>query len=430
MNDANAPLSIPPQRPKSAQKSAALLQDLIAALQGNLDARRRLRRWVYETIEVGGGDSMESRYFDRFIVAMIVLNIAAFVAETVPSLAAKYAGAFHAFEIVSVIIFTLEYAARLWSAVEVPFLARQSPLHARLSMAKRPYLIIDLLAILPFYLGQLFAIDTRVLRVLRLLRFFKLSRYSPAMHALMRVLGNESRSLMGAGMLLLAALLISSTGMYYLESEAQPDKFGSVPEAAYWAMTTLTTVGYGDVTPITPLGKLWAMLTMLIGLCILALPVAIIATGFSQEVGRRDFVVTWSLMSRIPLLAELEASEVAQVMPLLHANNLPSNMEVIAANSPGEAMFFIASGGVKLKAHNREVGYDTGDFFGAVAVLDGDVNPGAFTTLSRTRLLKLYREDFHRLEVINPAIGAHIRAVAAQRKRAREQFEQQRTTHA
>ena len=109
-------------------------------------------------------------------------------------------------------------------------------------------------------------LDLRVLRVLRLLRFLKLSRYSPAMHTLMRVLRNERRSLTGAGLLLAAALLLSASGMYYIEGAAQPDKFGSVPHAAYWAMTTLTTVGYGDVTPITTLGKVWSMATMLCGL--------------------------------------------------------------------------------------------------------------------------------------------------------------------
>ena len=219
--------------------------------------------------------------------------------------------------------------------MEVPFLARMPPWRARLIYATRGYLIIDLLAILPFYLGGLLGIDLRVLRVLRLLRFLKLSRYSPAMHTLLRVLRNERRSLMGAGLLLVAALLLSATGMYYIEGGAQPDKFGSVPQAAYWAMTTLTTVGYGDVTPVTPLGKLWSMLTMLFGLCMLALPVAIISTGFAQEVGRRDFVVTWSLMSRIPLLAELDAREVAEVMPLLRAHDLPPNVEVIADGEPG-----------------------------------------------------------------------------------------------
>ncbi len=379
----------------------------------------RLRRRVYEVIEIGRGEDRASRVFDAFLVGLIIANILAFCAETVPHLEALYGPWFHAFEIFSVTVFTIEYVLRIWTAVEVPFLSQMAPWQARFRYARRPIQVIDLLAILPFFLGHLFGLDLRVLRALRLLRFFKLSRYSPALHTLVRVIGNERRALTGAFMLLMAVLLFSSTGMYFIEGHAQPDKFGSVPLAAYWAMTTLTTVGYGDVVPITPLGKFWAMLTMLFGLCILALPVAILSTAFAQEVGRRDFVVTWSLMARIPLLASLDAQHVAEVLPLLHANNLPPNVEVIAPGSPGTAMYFIASGRVRLTTPDGDIDYATGDFFGVVALLDNDVNPGRFQTLTRSRLLKLYREDFHRLEAGNQAVGRHIRKVAAERRAAR-----------
>ncbi len=147
----------------------------------------RIRRRVYEVIEMGSGEDRTSKAFDTFIVTLILLNVAAFAAETVPSLEHAYGKEFFAFEAFSVAIFTIEYLARLWVGVEVPFLKRLSPLRARVSMAFRPSLIIDLLAILPFFLGQLFSIDLRVLRILRLLRFLKLSRYSPAMHTLLRV---------------------------------------------------------------------------------------------------------------------------------------------------------------------------------------------------------------------------------------------------
>jgi voltage-gated potassium channel len=314
----------------------------------------------------------------------------------------------------------MEYAARMWAAVEVPFLKKLPPARARMKFAMRGSQIVDLLAILPFYLAQFFNIDLRVLRALRLLRFLKLSRYSPAMHSLLRVLQNERRSLLGAGLLLLAALLFASTGIYYLESAAQPDKFGSVPESAWWAMATLTTVGYGDIYPITPLGRFFGGFVMIMGLCILALPVAIISAGFAQEVSRRDFVVNWSLMSRIPLLAELDAREVSEVMPLLHAHNLPPNIEVMAEGTEGNAMYFIASGRVKMKRPDGEQVFQTGDFFGAVAMLDNDIQHGAFITAAKCRLLKLHKEDFHRLETANAQIAERIRKTAAARKASRE----------
>lgn len=379
-----------------------------------------LRRRTYEIVELGRGEDRASTLFDTAIVALILLNIAAFIAETVPEIEARYGTAFSAFELFSVIVFTIEYATRLWVAVEVPFLSRLPPWQARLTAATRPQMVIDLLAILPFYLGALLNVDLRVLRVLRLLRFLKLSRYSPAMHALLRVLANERRALMGAGLLLMAALLFASTGIYYIEGGAQPDKFGTVPDSAWWAMATLTTVGYGDVAPVTPLGRLFGGLVMVTGLCILALPVAIIATGFAQESGRRDFVVNWSLMSRIPLLAELEATEVADIMPLLHAHNLPPHVEVLGEGSHGDAMYFVASGRVRMSDHGRTREFGTGDVFGCVAMLENDINRGSFTTTSRCRLLKLHRADFHRLETKSPAVARRIREVASVRSVERD----------
>jgi voltage-gated potassium channel len=376
------------------------------------------RRRIYEIIEFGHGDSQASRLFDGVIVGLILLNIIAFVAETVPHLAAAYGPYFWAFEVFSVAVFSIEYGLRLWTAVEVPFLKRLPPWQARLRLALRPALLIDLAAILPFFLGMFLNIDLRILRALRLLRFFKLSRYSPAMHTLLRVLANEQRALIGAGILLMTVVLFASTGIYYLESAQQPDKFGSVPDAAWWAMATLTTVGYGDVAPVTPLGKFFGAFVMVAGLCILALPVAIISAGFAQELGRRDFVVTWSLMSRIPLLAELDAREVEQIMPLLHAHNLPPNVEVLGGATAGHAMYFVAWGQVKRCSPQGEVVYTRGDFFGVVAMLEDDSTPTSFVTKSKCRLLKLHREDFHRLEIASPQIGDHLRRKAQERRDA------------
>jgi len=375
--------------------------------------RHALRRLTFQVIEGTEPDDRRSRLFDLTIVTLIVLNIAAFIAGTVPAIERVHGGWLEAFEVLSVGLFTLEYGLRLWTAVEMPYLKRQTPWRARLHLAGRPALLIDLLAILPFYLSFLLPFDLRVLRVLRLLRFFKLSRYSPALHTLARVLYSERRALAGAGLLLLAAVLFASTGIYYLEGAAQPDKFGSVPESAWWAIATLTTVGYGDVTPLTGLGKMFGGVVMICGICILALPVAIISSGFAQEVGRRDFVVTWSLMSRIPMLADLEAAQVAEIMPLLHANNLPPNVEVIAEGSPGEAIYFVASGAVTMRGRSGEERYAAGDVFGVAPTLGHDRHAAAFVTTSRARLLKLYREDLARLVAGNPLIGAQIRRMAA-----------------
>ena len=155
----------------------------------------------------------------------------------------------------------------------------------------------------------------------------------------------------------------------------------------------------------------------------LALPVAIIATGFSTEVGRHDFVLTWSLMSRIPLFAELDANEVAQMMPLLHAKSVSPLVEVIASGEPGDAMYFVASGHVRQTSPKVTRDYRIGDFFGVVAMLDDEQNRGSFRAVARTRLLKLYRDDFLRLEVAAPSLAAHIRRTGEARKSHRARVE-------
>jgi len=381
---------------------------------------RTLRRRVYEILEgVHEGDRL-AEVFDRLLILLIVLNVVAFIAETVPSLEQAYRYWFELFETVSVAIFTLEYALRIWSAVEAPYLKRVSPLQARLYWVRRPYLIVDLIAILPFYLQGFIGLDLRLVRVLRIMRLLRLTRYSPAMHTLVRVIYGERRALIAAGYLLAAAVIFAATGIYYLESDAQPDKFGSVPESTWWAIATLTTVGYGDVVPVTVWGKVFGSIVMVSGLCILALPVAIISSGFAQEVGRRDFVVNWSLMSRVPVLVDLDAFQVAEIMPLFHAHNYPPNAEIVRKGTPGEAMFFIASGKVHFVSDVLERTYTTGDFFGLAAMLGGEAHYGTFQTVGRCRLLKLYREDFRRLEHLAPEVARQLRVAADERIRTRQ----------
>jgi len=409
--------SAPPEGSMSARGNGPL-KELVASWLPGAEARRAVRRRVYEIMEAGRGEDRASRVFDWVIVTLIFLNVAAFVAETVPELAETYGPFFHAFELFSVGAFTAEYLLRSWASVEVPFLSRLPPWRARLTFAGRGSQIIDLLAVLPFYLSQLTSLDLRVLRALRLLRFLKLSRYSPAMYSLLRVLSNERRTLVGAALLLLSSVLFAATGIYFIEGTVQPDKFGSVPQSAWWAIATLTTVGYGDVTPVTALGRLFGSLVMVAGLCILALPVAIISAGFAQELSRRDFVVTWSLMSRIPMLAGLDASEVGQIMPLLHAHNFPPNVEVLPEGGEGHALYFIAAGKVRLhptEAAGAVEELGTGDVLGVLALIGNDTHRGRAVTASKCRLLKLHREDFHRLETANPDLARRLRRLAAER---------------
>src|SRR5262245_32351358 len=163
--------------------------------------------------------------------------------------------------------------------------------HWRARLRARPIIIIDLLAVLPWYLSRSFTWISEP-QVLRLFRLLKLVRYSLALQTLGRVIEEEYRALLGALLVILMLLLLSSTAIYFLERDAQRDKFGSIPAAAWWALSTLTTVGYGDVVPITALGKVVGGIVMLLGVGMIVLPVAIIATGFNLESTRHQFIAT------------------------------------------------------------------------------------------------------------------------------------------
>ena len=159
---------------------------------------------------------------------------------------------------------------------------------------------------------------------------------------------------------------------------------------------------------------------MLLGIGVLALPIAILSTGFAQEVSRRDFVVTWTLMSRIPLFTELDAAQAAEFIHYLSAHNYPARWEVIHEGGPADGMFFIASGRVRVQTQAGESELGTGDFFGEVEMLRRSTHQYRYTTATNCRLLKMSRDDFDRLAATNPVIGAHVRAIAAARTAARD----------
>lgn len=250
-------------------------------------SRPPLRRRVYELLEIAAPNDAASRYIDFALIALIAVNVLAVVLESVDSLAAAYGPWFAGFEIFSVAVFTVEYALRVWSSIEEDAAGKAGPWQGRLKHMLTPMALVDLLAIAPFYLAVLFSLDLRFLRVLRLLRVFKLTRYSSAMGLLLDVLREEARAF-GAALFILAIILImASSGIYLLEHKIQPDAFGSIPHAMWWAVATLTTVGYGDVTPITPMGKFFGACIMVVGIGMVALPAGLLASGFSDQLHRR-----------------------------------------------------------------------------------------------------------------------------------------------
>lgn len=246
-----------------------------------------MKHQAHELLEVGGNTATE-RVVDWTIMLLIVLNVLAVVVGTVDWVYERYATLLRRFEVVSVVVFTVEYLGRVWSSTADS--NYDHPLWGRLRYASRPMLVIDLLAIAPFYMGA-FLLDLRFLRVLRLFRFFrllKLARYSEAMRSFSHVLRDKREDLVITFSSTLLLLVFSSSVMYYAEHQAQPEAFSSIPAALWWGVVTLTTVGYGDVYPVTPLGKLLGAVIALLGVGLVALPASILASGFIEEASADD----------------------------------------------------------------------------------------------------------------------------------------------
>ncbi|WP_237153594.1 cyclic nucleotide-gated ion channel [Oryzibacter oryziterrae] len=377
----------------------------------------KAKRFAYDLLEASGGGL--SGIVDRVLVLLVIGNLLSIILETVPPLKEAYADLFLGVEWVTVTVFALEYGARLWVADLHPPFRRHGPVKARLLHLAQPSCIIDFLAFGPTLVGLIAGVeDVNVLVVFRLLRFLKLARYSPGMRSLLNAFVSERRAILASAVLMAGLILTTATIMYLLERRVQPEAFGSIPAAMYWAVTTLTTVGYGDVVPVSAAGKLLAGLTMLAGLCMFALPVGIIATAFAREIRSRDFVVTWGMVARVPIFSDLDASEIAEVTRLLRAQTVEAGMVVTQKGEPAYAMYFIASGRVDVDGPMGHLQLGEGSFFGEMAVLHKGRRTADVVALSSCRLLVLDADDLHVLMKRRPKIGTHIRAVAEARIKA------------
>jgi voltage-gated potassium channel len=246
-----------------------------------------MKKQIHNLLTVSKRSGGMSWYIDAFIITLIILNVIAIVLESIEPLRLQFQVYFYIFELFSVIIFTIEYVLRVWTANLIP--EYKKPVTGNLKYALTPLAIIDLLAFLPFYLPFI-GFDLRLLRILRIFRIFrlfKIARYVEALSFINRVFKQKREELLISLMFTVLLLLVSSTLMYYVENQAQPDQFSSIPETMWWGIATLTTVGYGDMYPVTPLGQFLGGIIALIGIGLFALPTGILASGFSDEIARK-----------------------------------------------------------------------------------------------------------------------------------------------
>lgn len=247
-----------------------------------------LRRRLYEVLERARDDDPLSAAVDVAIICVIVVNAGAIIVETLPWVTPGVAQALRALEVTSVALFTVEYLLRLWTArYRRP---AQGGVAGALRFAVSPAGLIDLLAIVPFYLPFLIGVDLRIVRVLRIARFLrllKLGRYVRSVALFGKVLRDRRDELLITVMMTALLLLVASILMYYIEGDAQSDKFPNILSSLWWAVVTLTTIGYGDVVPVTGWGRLLSGLVAVMGIGLVAVPTGIVSSGFIEELAKR-----------------------------------------------------------------------------------------------------------------------------------------------
>ncbi len=374
-----------------------------------------MRRKVYLALEQGPVGERIGAIVDRLLLALILVNLAAVALESIPELGTRYAVLFTLIELFSLVVFTIEYLLRLWVSVEHGPHRHLSDRRARLKYALSPAGLIDLAAVLPFWFAMVLPADFRFVLVFRMVRFFKIARYSPAMRSLLDVLYEERRALFGCLIITMGSALVAAALMHLAEGHVQPDKLGTIPDALWWAIVTVGTIGYGDVVPVTVLGKFIATGTIFLGLILMALPIGIIATAFADQIHRRDFIVTWGMLARVPLFAELDAREIADILRLLRAQVVEPGEVIAREGEEAHSMYFIADGDVEVALKKETIRLGTGQFFGEIAVLRRARRSATAKARTRTSLLVLDAQDLRALMRRDDRISKRIRDVVAKR---------------
>ena len=376
---------------------------------------KHLRARIYEVIESTQPGNGIGVWFDRFLIVLIVTNVIAVILETVDQISEAYSDFFFVFELFSVAIFSIEYLMRLWTIVDGPNANFRAPVAGRLRYALTPMALIDIAAILPFYLSVFIGIDLRFMRVFRLLRLLKLTRYSTAMHMLGATLYTQRRALLAALMIVFMTLILTSSVIYLFEKDAQPEAFGSIPEAMWWGLATLTTVGYGDIYPITLVGKIFGSIVMILGIGIFALPVGILATGFAEEIRKREFVASWRMVASVPFFAFLDALKISEIADLLELKRVPADFLIINEGDPADAIYFLSIGQVQVELSSGPITLGAGDFFGEIALLKECKRTASVRSISPCELMVLSVQDFQALLRANPETNASLHEVIESR---------------
>ena len=344
------------------------------------------------------------------LVLLIVIGVTAAGLESMPEIAREYGSQLALVLRFTAFCFAVEYTLRIWIAPDNP--GAGGAARKRLRYVCSLPGLVDLLPALA--LGPHLGPDLEWLNVVPI---FKLLRYTAAFHLMVEALYAERRVLSSAAVLMLVLLVFQSSVVYYFERDAQPEVYGSIPKAMWWGIVTLTTVGYGDVTPVTLWGRMAGGLTAVMGLSMFAIPVGIIASAFIEAARRREFVDTWNLVAKVPLFRMLDAARIAAIAGVLRTRGVERGERIIRKGDVGDSMYFVVSGEVEVDmetvARKRRLG--AGEFFGEIALIEDRERTATITAVTVCRLLVLRKDDFQGFMEANPNLKQAVYDAAKQR---------------
>jgi voltage-gated potassium channel len=359
-----------------------------------------------QLLDQGAFPPRSARLYRAAITAAVLAAVGASMAGTVPDLSGHHP-ATTAVEGAAVAVLAADLALRLAAAAKAG--GRREVRRYLLTV----YGLFDVLAVVPFLLASILALPEDVLTALGIIRIFKLARYSPALETMASVFRREWHSLHSALFIMVLLASLSSTTLYFIE-RGEGSAFASIPHALWWSVVTLTTLGYGDAVPLTPLGKLAAGFTAVMGLGMFALPASILATGFAQEIKRRDFMATWKLVAKVPTFAALNAEQIAQIAALLRVQWAEPGDAIVREGEVGDCMYFIVSGRAAVEM-KPPVMLHAGDFFGEIALIEHTTRTATVRAKTRSQLLVLSAQDFNRMIGANPELRQAIQEKAHER---------------
>ena len=375
-----------------------------------------LRQRIHAILD-NESSTQAARRLREIEAVIIIAGIAAVALGTLDELSSAWRHAAEAVTGIVAFIFLVEYIARLWTAPEAPRHEGVSALAARWHWMLSLEGLIDLLAVIPILAlasgGAKPGADSAAVFVL--LWVLKLGTDAPGASLIVRVVRNERSALAAVAALFLIVLLAGATLAYFAEQEGQPAAFGSIPASLWWAIVTLTTTGYGDVVPQSLLGRMVGGVLMISGIAVLALLAGILATGFAEEIKRREFVRIWELVARVPFFAEVGAIAISDIVGRLRSRTYPAGAVVIRRGTPGDAMYFIVSGEVEVRVAARPIYLRDGSFFGEMALLDRRPRSADVVAVTSCTLLILNVAEFYQIAGQQPALVQAIEAEARRR---------------